>query len=57
MFSEKAFELIKELERCPDTMPPFNVRKLHKFHVKLYFPKKYISTSKVIFFELCLKNK
>lgn len=25
MFSEKAFELIKELNRSPDNMPPFNV--------------------------------
>lgn len=29
MFSEKSFELIKELERCPDTMPPFNVCRIY----------------------------
>lgn len=26
MFGEKAFELIKELDRSPDNLPPFNVR-------------------------------
>lgn len=25
MFGEKAFELIKELDRNPDNLPPFNV--------------------------------
>lgn len=26
MFGEKAFELIKELDRSPDNLPAFNVR-------------------------------
>lgn len=26
MFAEQAFELIKELERNPENLPPFNVR-------------------------------
>lgn len=27
MFGEQAFELIKELDRSPDNIPPFNVNK------------------------------
>lgn len=35
MFGEKAFELIKELDRNPDNVTPFNVRLLCLFFHRL----------------------
>lgn len=35
MFGEKAFELIKELDRNPDNITPFNVR---LFRVTVFVP-------------------
>lgn len=46
MFAEQAFELIKELERNPENLPPFNVRKLPKhFSMKVVPFCKYLQFS------------
>lgn len=49
MFGEKALELIKELNRTPDSVPPFNVSKLLfklKVHVSFRICQNFLGKSK-----------